>query len=118
MPTQENIFMQFATLVNAQSIYGKDYTDSRSDYVGKSGFLNVEAEEDGGCHMIYYILDKHKSIAKIEARHGQFVEENSMIMIRTARSVYAFKKSYELSQEDEEILFDSIREKFVKDNEY
>lgn len=118
----EKIFTQFVTLTCARDKKkDMDYTDNRADYVGKSGFLFVETEDDGaGHHMIFYVLDRHENIAKIEAKHGQFaeMEGNSSMMMVTARSIYTFIKTYDLTEDEEELIFDSIQDKLQSNPEF
>ncbi len=113
---ETEVFKQFATLEQAKTSDGeKNYSDERSKYIGKSGLLLVKNMEQGNIAFVkavFMTLDGNGKIAKISTSRGQFIDGDTTVAVRTANSIYMFKKNYSLGREDEEKILEYCQDNF------
>lgn len=101
------IIKKYLTFTDASNINGKPYDDERKEYIGKSGlFMTVLSNaRPGMIKGVFHVVDANGQIASIKTSSGEIKENDECIFLKTGHSMYVFKKTYELTQEEENILF-------------
>ena len=98
----------FVKFLEATTITGLEYEDSRQNYKGRSGLLRIQDGPNGKVACDFFTLDSKGHVSRIAPSSGQFVENDVEITIRTNHSIYKFSKSYNLTNEEEESLLQEV----------
>lgn len=102
MEEKNYVFEQLVTLISAESIDGKEYSDGREKYVGKSGLLQLRAIPGGDeVHAIFHCLDSNGNVVTLRPSKGLYVMDEENVSVRTSRSRYSFRKNHALTRDEE-----------------
>lgn len=111
------IIKKYLRFAAAKSISGKAYDDERANYIDRSGLFvsSMSQKQPGKIIGSFYVLDENHEIAKIVTSSGDLKETDEYITVKTGHSIYSFSKDYQLSDKEEQILYEWAIGRNMKD---
>lgn len=105
--TNNPIIKKYLKFAYSQTVQGAPHSDERQNYVGKSGLFEsiVSQTKPGKIKAKFYVLDEDNNIAIISTSSGDLKENEEFIIVKTGHSLYGFSKIYQLTEEEEELLY-------------